>query len=532
MALRLPALLDANAPWGPPSTVPEDLKFDDVPYAPFSKGDKLGKVADWAAETKDGKDQKRTQFGKNFRDPYHAYGASSASFFTNEDAEELSSFSVVDNAKNANKPRGTATVLKTRGGAPRGGSFAGRGGSQRGGRFQNQPGRGPVGGQRGPNPRFGKSKFGWRDFDKPQRIRNASVDITDDWTEIQEITYSEMQKLSYDVAQGVEIDTYGDLFPYDRKFDRTNNITKLAHLGRTVFNTTTSEDPIMQELAKDPANRIFITDTILSQIMCTTKSVAPWDIVITKKGEQLFFDKREGGPLDFITVDENAADPPADSTDKDNINSSANLGFEATLINQNFASNAITEDPKSKVSYKANPFSNNDSNVLCHAYKYKKFNLSDDPEGAPLNLILRTEVDALGPDGTTLNLRVLNEYGSSEWKNKFNTGRGAIIAAELKHNLNKISRWTVQSILGDVDLMKIGFASRVSPKDNTQHNIIGVVSREPKQFAEQINVNLNNGWGIFKSVVNIATAKDDGKYVLVKDPNNPAVKIYKPAAGF
>jgi hypothetical protein len=41
-----PAVEDAGDGWGP-SAVPEHLK--DVPFAPFSKGDKIGRAADWTA---------------------------------------------------------------------------------------------------------------------------------------------------------------------------------------------------------------------------------------------------------------------------------------------------------------------------------------------------------------------------------------------------------------------------------------------------------------------------------------------------
>eukprot|EP00955_Chlamydomonas_euryale_P007280 77239-Chlamydomonas_euryale.AAC.1 len=40
------AVEDNNDGWGP-SAVPERLK--DVPFAPFSKGDKIGRAADWNA---------------------------------------------------------------------------------------------------------------------------------------------------------------------------------------------------------------------------------------------------------------------------------------------------------------------------------------------------------------------------------------------------------------------------------------------------------------------------------------------------
>uniref|UniRef100_A0AAX7SDJ8 Eukaryotic translation initiation factor 3 subunit D n=1 Tax=Astatotilapia calliptera TaxID=8154 RepID=A0AAX7SDJ8_ASTCA len=39
-----PVIQDNPSGWGP-CAVPE--KFKDMPYQPFSKGDRLGKVADW-----------------------------------------------------------------------------------------------------------------------------------------------------------------------------------------------------------------------------------------------------------------------------------------------------------------------------------------------------------------------------------------------------------------------------------------------------------------------------------------------------
>lgn len=42
----LPAINDFEGGWGPANdVVPE--QFRDIPYAPFSKSDKLGRVADW-----------------------------------------------------------------------------------------------------------------------------------------------------------------------------------------------------------------------------------------------------------------------------------------------------------------------------------------------------------------------------------------------------------------------------------------------------------------------------------------------------
>lgn len=52
--------------WGPPVTT--ETTLNGVPYAPFSKGDKLGRMADWASEGKD-RDGRggRQQYNRNFR---------------------------------------------------------------------------------------------------------------------------------------------------------------------------------------------------------------------------------------------------------------------------------------------------------------------------------------------------------------------------------------------------------------------------------------------------------------------------------
>lgn len=522
---KLPSFAEADEPWGPPATVPDFLRFNDVPFAPFSKNDKLGKVADWSEPSKDLKDNKRQQH-RGYRDPYHAYGASAAaSFFNNDEDGDNASFEVVDSSK----PRQT-TVLKTRGG--RGGANA-RAQNSRAPNQKYPPSRNDPRSQ-GRNAPAGRRRFGWKD-DKPQKIRDASVAIRPDWTLVQSNGYNELQKLSFDVKPGQDVGSYGYVSPYNKNLDKPSVNLKLKTLDRTIYNITTSEDPVIQKFAKENAATVFATDTIIAMLMCTTKSVNPWDIIINKSGDKIFFDKREYGPLDYVTVDENSFDPPADSTDKSAINSSRNLAIEATYINQNFGANAILESDPKKVKFEnPNPFYNPEEDqdpLLPHGYRYKSFNLANSAEDEPINMIIRTEVDAVlpGRDDAYVTIKALNEFGANgtlEWRNKFANQRGAIVTAEMKNNLCKLSRWTVQSILAGAAQMKIGFVSRVSPKDNHQHTIVGVTGLVPNQFANQIALNMSNGWGIVKSIVNIATALEDGKYVLMKDPNSPTIKIY------
>ena len=51
--------------WGP--SVTSETTLNGVPYAPFSKGDKLGRMADWTAEGKDRERGGRSQYNRNFR---------------------------------------------------------------------------------------------------------------------------------------------------------------------------------------------------------------------------------------------------------------------------------------------------------------------------------------------------------------------------------------------------------------------------------------------------------------------------------
>ena len=51
--------------WGPPVTA--DTTLNGVPYAPFSKGDKLGRMADWTSEGKDRERGGRMQYNRSYR---------------------------------------------------------------------------------------------------------------------------------------------------------------------------------------------------------------------------------------------------------------------------------------------------------------------------------------------------------------------------------------------------------------------------------------------------------------------------------
>ncbi|KAK9448187.1 eukaryotic translation initiation factor 3 subunit D [Limtongia smithiae] len=576
----LPALPTIGAPWGPTATDTSfggAIPFDGAPYTPFSKNDKLGKAADWTQDSsRDGRDQRggRQNYGRH-KDPYQAYGASTVSSFQFQTAEDEGSFSVVDSSRSAPKPRsfgpggaGGQGQSGQRGGMQRGvrggpqGRGGARGGYQRGGAQRFNSGRGGYGGasagqdrngagQRGGRATSGR-RFGWKDYDKPQRTRDASVTVSPDWKMLEEIDFNRLSKLTFDIKDGVDVDTCGFTYYYDKSFDRPGGISerKLQVIDTLSYNPTTTDDPVIQQLAQTNEATVYATDSILSMLMCSPRSVYPWDIVVIREGDKLFFDKRDNGPLDFVTVNENAIDSPIDAPEgnsKDSINTPSTLAFEATFINQNFAAQAVMESSEKHEFAHPNPFHNPEEGsepLGSRGYRYRKFDLSGTAgaadDGLQLNLIVRTEVDGAiknpnGGEDQLITIKALNEFdsrapgagGALDWRSKFASQRGAVVATEMRNNSCKLARWTVQSVLAGADQMKLGFVSRANPKDNVHHVILGVVGYKPRDFANQMNFSIANGWGIVRSIIDMCLQLDEGKYVIMKDPNKPVIRLYE-----
>ena len=57
--------LPKDPSWGPPTSA--ETTLDGVPYAPYSKGDKLGRMADWTASTQDRERGARQPYGRSYR---------------------------------------------------------------------------------------------------------------------------------------------------------------------------------------------------------------------------------------------------------------------------------------------------------------------------------------------------------------------------------------------------------------------------------------------------------------------------------
>lgn len=151
-------------------------------------------------------------------------------------------------------------------------------------------------------------------------------------------------------------------------------------------------------------------------------------------------------------------------------------------------------------------------------HRYRKWQLSDS-----LSIVVRCEVDGIssikGQDQLLL-IKTLNEYDSRasglDWRQKLDQQRGAVLATELKNNAAKVARWTAQALLASADIIRLGFVSRVSSRDNKAHVVLGAAAVKPREFAQQISLSMDNCWGIVRAIVDLIMLQEDGKFLLVK----------------
>jgi len=386
-------------------------------------------------------------------------------------------------------------------------------------RYPSKPGQ--QGSKQGP---YKKWNYGQQNN---RQTRDSSVEIRSEWKVVESFTFQQLNKMSTDIEEAGDVVTCGTLEFYDKTFDKITTKTEvpLEKFNRQFNNVTTTNDPVIQEVAKSQGN-VFATDSILAFLMTCTRSIYSWDIIIRRVGSKLFFDWRDSSQFELMTVNETAHEPPQETGD---INSASNLMEEATEVNKNFSQQVLSTGDKI-VFQKPNPFPSQSSDEIAPVgYRYRKWKI-----GENITLIARCELDAVTKtkdENTYILIRALNEFDPKvsgiDWRQKLDTQRGTVLATELKNNSFKLARWTAQAILGGADQIKLGYVSRINPRDNHSHVILGVHPYKPRDFAAQINLTEKNAWGILKLIIDHAMKLPEGKYILLRDPNKPIIRLYE-----
>lgn len=549
--------------WGPSTgQVPE--KFSNMPYQPFKKEDKIGKVSDWTGMTYGviGGERRTRMYQSSMQiGGMNQYGPLSNEMNENE-------FKMVDNNKAQGRP-----MFRPR---QRGQFTGGRGGYQnQNNRFQNnqnnqnQRGNNNFNNQRGGhNQRGNRGRRGnwnnrWNNrwYNNKNINREASVKIESDWDKVETLEFTSLQKnVTKHVSAPKDLLSCGSLRKYNKAADRVTlrKSTKLRPevAVKTEFHVvTTSEDPGLKQVVKEnmaaPTNsktgksawNVLATDSILSALMCCPRSVLPWDIKVYRYGNTLMMDidDRENhmSPIDFLSVSETAQEPlPEEGVDE--INKPTKRSEEATFINQ-IISQQVLHNPSTQhppvAGQKEYPFECGKSmSAPSRMYRYREFDLGSDKE-EKTKIFVRTEVDGYEPGSSSkpkyVTVKALNEWDSKycngiNWRSTLEKQTSAVLATEMKNNSFKVARWIMQSKLAGAESIKLAFVTRENVKDDKSHVLVNMESYTPDELAIQAGLNTDNCWGILKSIIEVLkNQKKDGAYYIVRNPNEKELNFYR-----
>ncbi|EDQ91867.1 uncharacterized protein MONBRDRAFT_19728 [Monosiga brevicollis MX1] len=498
-----------EAGWGPEGG---PKKFEGIPYQPFRKTDRIATAADFVSS-----------MGPRAARTNRIYGDGEAFAYYHDDD---SSFRLVDTAK----ARPTFRTQKKWQNKNRRHvrTDPNRGVQQLAYNKNRERDRRAL--ERKLQKKWGQTAQ--RRFDRNiSRKLEASLDVRPSWELLEDIEFAKFAKFKTAIPEVSDYKKAGELYFLDQAKEKTVPKRPVEvppdFTGEyDPFSVPASEDPVLQKIDRIGRANVFATDDVLATFMAATRSHYSWDIVATKKDGKIYFDKRPGAVIDMLSVDETAFQPPSDEGDSPN--APGNLSVEATHVNQMFKDFAVNKSGPKKEMKSAHDFK--EEADMSVAYRYRVWDL-----GSGIQLAARTQHDAMatGKDGKSEYCSVntlLERVGKGttlDWRTVLASQKTAVLASQLKDNAFKLARWTICSLLGNNSTMRLGYVSRANPASPRKHVLLKVDSFRTEKFAEQIGVNMANGWGIVKSMIVRLQKHGDGQYVLMKDPGEPMLKMYR-----
>ena len=507
--LQLPPLAYNTSGWGP---LPTKETFLDVPVVPITRVDHSYKACDWIGITPYGQNAMR------------------------EVVEAEDAFEVVDIGKKKKK--------KSTGGLPP--KPAQRNFATAGKRPESKQ-RGVTDARkaRGGNP------------GRPRHLGDQSVGhlssvlIRDRWEAKHRIPLNTLERsgVHVSVSPAEDLSYHGHLHTFDTSFDFVSPLKPVPVRAppRTHPHVSPLEDEVLREIVmargeeQDERLCVVTNESILSTLLTAPRSIFSWDVKVTRAGQVLFLDWRGDDDLaDAYTVDETSTCPPVDSGEAPlrDINSASSLSKEATklcrdltqmLVNPKQRAKLTREVPRHKNVFDATVEEGEDP-VASTTYLYRQWTLRR--ASAPdIVVICRCQVDAVlksapNKPGELLRVFTLNEHSGNEWKNKMQTGRGAVLAHFIKTNACKFTRWATMATLSGVDNVKLAYATRSLYNSNTSHQFLGLDTKPPSELAAQVGLNMGKMWSAFCVLVDATLELGDGSYMLVREAGKGMLTLY------
>jgi len=534
--------------WGPLESL-EAGEPPLLPYQPYSKTGHVGHVSDWNHSAK--------YTGVRFTYGKSAQGEAVQTFaFTYKEEEEDDSFRAVGRASAQQKKRATSyynTGSRARSG--RGGGFHATG---RSGMFG--AGRGGRGGGRGGFHRsFVTRNWG----DSSRLITESTITVGPSWEKKEIFAFSTLQKSLFGVVPGTnardiverllppvpkatDIEVCGQLNLLKPAMYQMASCKKPITVKKSTklsFNVSTSDDPVINRIADKiraegtEKTIIFATDNIIAVLMTAPRSILPWGISAVRDGNFIFLDVSDDSILNLLTVNETDAAAGMDTQDSESPNSPSKLWREASYVSDMYAQHIVDAEHASPALKFDNPCpflteedKTEGKEAAPVAYRYRRFVVSEN-----VDVIVRCELQALkapcardSMDANLVTICTLNEWNPSvtKWASMLDTRSGLTLATEVKNNSCRMTRVTAKAILSGVNQVHIGFVTRKSAKDNTNHMLLTTAVYSTNDFARQISVTERNLWGIADTILQKIVPLPEGRYLITKQDSSPNITIY------
>eukprot|EP01061_Rhynchopus_euleeides_P042987 TRINITY_DN74_c0_g1_i1.p2 TRINITY_DN74_c0_g1~~TRINITY_DN74_c0_g1_i1.p2 ORF type:complete len:565 (+),score=264.49 TRINITY_DN74_c0_g1_i1:70-1764(+) len=537
MTFNLPVMYDHPTGWGPPRHE-DNLPFD-IPYQPFSKSDRLSRIAEWVPpDTMRGRGRGGRYVPAFIREREEREKAK-------QEGDPEEKWTTADYHKNTRTRR-----------------MRGRG---RGGMNRGAQGRRPGGGGRGAaSVPKSRKKPDLRDpgFRRKDVHRTASIDVKHSWTMKTTIPLSDLKKHA-EIAKtdqtGVQIPkeetlvTNGEALQFNPVFEKPSvrEPMNMVNMKRALEFCSVTESPIMKTLIKDIApqggTQFYATEEILATLMCARQSINSWDISIERINDIYFLDWRKGSSVDRFSVNESAQDPPAheepqNATEEQKINIQPKLMRELTSVSHSLSQQVMKQQPVTgKRAVKEAPLSEELQDHLADEkmtaakviYRYKKWDVkqSRDDEN-PMRIVARTHIDGYVDATSTLRTFAYFDPTGIAWKQKLPMQEGAVTASEIKNNTCRVAKQTAMTLLSGADYMRMGFVARKRSDNATSHHLLHMTKvQSPHNMCMTISQTYRGMWNVLnKILLDIVKAKDPSKnhqrFVLLKEPNKGSLTLY------
>jgi len=355
------------------------------------------------------------------------------------------------------------------------------------------------------------------------QYKGPSVPIEGEWKLKEEMEFTDLQKVQIPMLKEHEVlhTTSHNSRVIDSHYERIN-LKRVQQITSGDFQRTNFslfDDHFVQDYiaTSNDEKCIFLTDNAASLIMSATRTIFPWDLNVAVINGNIFIENRTED-IPYLPVNEN--------TNFMSVQGSYDLSIEVNNFLESFIEILPLEKKEEETSDPENK----------NIYKYLKWDIIDG-----LKVIIRCRQHASTKIRSGMLSILFHVFIDSHgrWGNSMDNARGAILAVELRNNASSISRAIYNAILGDINQISLLYITREIPSNTKKHLILGCQFFNPVELSEQVNLNILNGFGILKSILEtiILHASDiilEGKeestkrsFVLLREPNKPLLLLYE-----